>query len=106
MLAGSPRRSILVSQLLVHTDAPGPSTGNESRSRAELHRSEPPSSSGAAANSRASAPRQEIAPQGGILSFMALAIRCTYRRRSRGHPPADRKSTRLNSSHLVISYAV
>src|SRR5256885_11183156 len=23
-----------------------------------------------------------------------------------GHPPADRKSTRLNSSHLVISYAV
>src|SRR5256885_12787413 len=24
----------------------------------------------------------------------------------RGIPPADRKSTRLNSSHLVISYAV
>src|SRR5205807_10330654 len=26
--------------------------------------------------------------------------------RRRGHPALDRKSTRLNSSHLVISYAV
>src|SRR5205807_9146547 len=26
--------------------------------------------------------------------------------RTRDHPPGDRKSTRLNSSHLVISYAV
>src|SRR2546426_10249926 len=27
-------------------------------------------------------------------------------RQPRGEPPQDRKSTRLNSSHLVISYAV
>src|SRR5205807_2966407 len=32
--------------------------------------------------------------------------RCTWKRSSRGGGGRDRKSTRLNSSHLVISYAV
>src|SRR6266446_5206936 len=31
---------------------------------------------------------------------------CSFLRRSRANSRADRKSTRLNSSHLVISYAV
>src|SRR2546426_2744156 len=31
---------------------------------------------------------------------------CPAGRRARHPPPPDRKSTRLNSSHLVISYAV
>src|SRR5256885_8294679 len=36
----------------------------------------------------------------------AVADRERLGRRESGLPPEDRKSTRLNSSHLVISYAV
>src|SRR5207244_6519990 len=34
------------------------------------------------------------------------SARSTSQRRSRSHDPQDRKSTRLNSSHQIISYAV
>src|SRR5256885_16076774 len=47
---------------------------------------------------RASAPGPTCVP--------STAPACTMRMRSRAMRPADRKSTRLNSSHLVISYAV
>src|SRR2546426_6907677 len=48
------------------------------------------------------------------LAFVRRCPRRPYQRTSRHgdlstderHPDADRKSTRLNSSHLVISYAV
>src|SRR5207244_13617704 len=46
--------------------------------------------------------RWRLAPRRGAARF--LPARCSGRQ-SR-HPPSDRKSTRLNSSHQIISYAV
>src|SRR2546426_4768404 len=42
----------------------------------------------------------------GSLRGIRPASRRGVRRRARGGDKGDRKSTRLNSSHLVISYAV
>src|SRR2546426_7073123 len=42
---------------------------------------------------------------GGILDALPLKEFC-HRSKLKKAPMADRKSTRLNSSHLVISYAV
>src|SRR5256885_6528126 len=42
-------------------------------------------------------------PESHAYSFAMLAYASAWLKR---HEPADRKSTRLNSSHLVISYAV
>src|SRR3989454_5364405 len=43
---------------------------------------------------------------GGIYSPMAIKVTCAQSGHASAEPGADRKSTRLNSSHLVISYAV
>src|SRR2546426_997729 len=55
--------------------------------------------------------RPEQAPQRGARTARRVNARGARRRSHRGHRRAgavrrDRKSTRLNSSHLVISYAV
>src|SRR5256885_4118172 len=44
--------------------------------------------------------------RGEISVARRLSRRGAVRTRHRWHPDLDRKSTRLNSSHLVISYAV
>src|ERR1039457_3811586 len=55
-------------------------------------------------------PRSTLFPYTTLFRSMIAHIHRPRRRRStpaaRTHNPADRKSTRLNSSHLVISYAV
>src|SRR5690606_40919612 len=42
----------------------------------------------------------------GLIAFDSLAAYEAYRARLRSDPEGDRKSTRLNSSHVKISYAV
>src|SRR5256885_8662244 len=57
----------------------------------------------------ARARRGRGAPSGGVPAFQSERARYrAIRKRTRGPfgPRIDRKSTRLNSSHLVISYAV
>src|SRR2546426_5876817 len=41
-----------------------------------------------------------------VLGLLSGALNVAIARRGRGSAAGDRKSTRLNSSHLVISYAV
>src|SRR5690242_21435081 len=43
---------------------------------------------------------------GGERPLVADGERCERRLVARDQPPGDRKSTRLNSSHMSISYAV
>src|SRR5256885_11941082 len=60
---------------------------------------------GAGAGERLSGRREGRAPE--VLPHVAATGRGAARERRRLQRPAqDRKSTRLNSSHLVISYAV
>src|SRR5256885_12715851 len=47
-----------------------------------------------------------IAAQHGFIEFEDAEIVVDAQQRRVLHPEPDRKSTRLNSSHLVISYAV
>src|SRR5256885_12267820 len=42
----------------------------------------------------------------GKTTVVHTALQILTERAATGHPISDRKSTRLNSSHLVISYAV
>src|SRR5262245_50101694 len=46
------------------------------------------------------------APQGTSQANLKLMLQSNRLRSSQDGPPTDRKSTRLNSSHLGISYAV
>src|SRR5256885_4996713 len=48
-------------------------------------------------------PRKELNPDPGLVLFTGRLARFCWKRDS---VSSDRKSTRLNSSHLVISYAV
>src|SRR5256885_10085647 len=63
-------------------------------------------------DARARARRYVIQPHGGPVfrtrgrPFLGRPPPGTPRKRRRKAPVPDRKSTRLNSSHLVISYAV
>src|SRR5256885_5816722 len=70
-----------------------------------LFRSAPMAS---AAKCSASSPRDRHVPHRQISRAAAEGRRVQRRRRRDFHqgPARDRKSTRLNSSHLVISYAV
>src|SRR5688500_19921427 len=50
--------------------------------------------------------RSAASARAGAASSCCCAMSNGRRCRPHGMPPSDRKSTRLNSSHLVISYAV
>src|SRR3712207_6984946 len=49
--------------------------------------------------------RAPLSPGGGAKQLQASGV-AAVGRRAEGGPPGDRKSTRLNSSHANISYAV
>src|SRR5256885_10222760 len=51
-------------------------------------------------------PSLVVAPRSVVFNWMREAERFTPRLRVIDYTGSDRKSTRLNSSHLVISYAV
>src|SRR2546426_2232837 len=60
------------------------------------------------AQRRVTGEQHEGAPAGAFedLDHLASGSHREFRRARIGHARRDRKSTRLNSSHLVISYAV
>src|SRR3712207_8322345 len=64
-----------------------------------------PISSSSSSGSSTSAGSHGISSTGGTASRTRTRS-ATARRRHNHSPPADRKSTRLNSSHANISYAV